>query len=63
VRAVLADQGDRRVVVEIDEVVIELGPEPPAAPSPQYASTGYDPEAHRAWEEDFEDRAGLRGLA
>jgi hypothetical protein len=62
VRAVLADQGDRRVVVEIDEVVIELGPEPPAAPSPQYASTGYDPEAHRAWEEEIEDRAGLREL-
>jgi hypothetical protein len=62
VRAVLADEGDRRVVVEIDEVVIELGPEPPAAPAPSYAGAGYDPEAHRAWEEEIEDRAGLREL-
>jgi hypothetical protein len=62
VRAVLADEGDRRVVVEIDEVVIELGPEPPAAPEPTYAQAEYDPRAHRAWEEEIEDRAGLKEL-
>ncbi len=59
VRAVLADQHDRRVVVEIDEVVLELGPQPPAAPGPLLAATGFDADAYSAWHQEIEDRGGL----
>ena len=59
VRAVLADKEDRRVVVEIDEVVLELGPEPLQPHEPQFASSGFDPEAYQAWQEEFADRGGL----
>ena len=59
VRAVLADERDRRVVVEIDEVVLDLGPEPFPSLQPQYASAGFDPDAYRDWQQEFIDRGGL----
>jgi hypothetical protein len=59
VRAVLADQSDRRVVVQIDEVVLDLGPEPAHRPAALVASGGFDPEQFHAWQQEFADRGGL----
>ena len=60
VTAVLADRGDRRVVVEIDEVVIELGAAPGALPGPiPLAQPGFDPDGYLAWRRDIDDRGGL----
>lgn len=60
VTAVLADREDRRVVVEIDEVVIELGAVPTSgAPATAMAETGFDPDAYLAWQREIDDRGGL----
>ena len=52
--------GDRPVVVEIGEVVIDLGPAPaaPAPPAPTSWNT-FDPAALLDYERELDDRAGL----
>ncbi|MGH9277038.1 MAG: hypothetical protein ACRD12_02865 [Acidimicrobiales bacterium] len=62
VTAVLADRSDRRVVVEVDEVVIELGPAPAgtaAATAPTTAAAGFDADGYLDWRRELDDRGAL----
>lgn len=60
VQAVLADRSDRRVVVEIDEVVLELAPAAAAAAGPSAAGTAaFDADGYLAWRQEIADRGGL----
>jgi hypothetical protein len=60
VRAALSDASDRRVIVEIDEVVIDLGPEPAAVnPGPGGGVlASFDLHPSLEWNRELHDRVG-----